>query len=99
MVTTDTVTGANGCWLVGDNDTLIAVTPGTAGVVPPLGAFATYAECVAANCLQAPSEFDFAGGTLGVRFGGLPGTPWYSTGSAQGGRGPTFRLTRVDPCP
>jgi hypothetical protein len=105
--------GTGGCWLVGDHDMLIQATPGKAGilgllapspdtaaVLADVAAFTTYAECVAVNCREPVSDFYFSGGMLGVRFGGSPdNSAWYSTDALQGGRGPTFRLTRLDPCP
>jgi len=102
----DTTTGAGACWLIGDNDTLLQPTPGTQGLLiglapyPAGGAYASYGECVAGNCLLPADEFPFAGGKLGVRYGsGQTLTPVVVSGIGQGGRAPTFRLTRLDPCP
>jgi hypothetical protein len=64
--------------------------------------YPTYHECVAAYCELPPLEFDFAGGTLGlnclsvlVSFGVVNDLG----GQSEGGRNPTYRLTRLDPCP
>jgi hypothetical protein len=89
----------------GDN-MILGLTPGTVGafvgtdLAAGEGAFATYAECTAANCQDLPVEFDFAGGTLGVARdgGGVLGAIDDSGGEAFGGVSPTFRLSRVDPC-
>ena len=64
------------------------------------GAYPTYAECVAANCDVPPVDFDYAGGKLGLlrEPGGALGAIDDLDGSDQGGRAPTFRLTRLDAC-
>lgn len=97
--------GTVSCFLVGDGNVILGLTPGTAGVFadqdPDLGgAFKTYDECVAANCKEPPLDFDFAGGTLSVQRdgGGALGAVDDATGASEGGRAPTFRLTRLDPC-
>jgi hypothetical protein len=90
-----------GCFLIGANGMTLMPTPGTEGFSVDAGAFETHAKCVAANCSQAPLDFDFAGGKLGVtRNGGTAFAEFDdSDGSDMGGRGPTFRLSRLDPCP
>jgi hypothetical protein len=90
-----------GCALIGANGMTLIPTPGTEGLTVDAGAFETYAKCVAANCNQAPLDFDFAGGKLGVARNGGTALAEFddSDGSDVGGRGPTFRLSRVDPCP
>lgn len=97
--------GVFDCFLVGNDTTVIAGAPGTVGAFvdpdPTLGgAFATYAECVAANCDTPPLDFDFAGGTLGVQRdgGGVLGAIDDLGGESEGGRSPTFRLSRLDAC-
>ena len=98
----DIVTGSGACWLVGDANALVALAPGSIGIgvgagTFPFSAFETYDQCVAANCTSAAFDFDFAGGVLGVRLGiGLLFT--YTSGDTAGGRNPTFRLSRLDPC-
>jgi hypothetical protein len=90
-----------GCELIGADGGVLMPTPGTDGDSIAAGAFETYAKCVDANCGQAPLDFDFAGGKLGVaRNGGTAFAEFDdSDGSDMGGRGPTFRLSRLDPCP
>jgi hypothetical protein len=94
--------GIGSCSLVGDDGMPFLVTPGTE-LYPPMGVgeVATYAECVAANCQLPPVEFDFKGGKLGVirDGGGAFGAVDDASGDSAGGRNPTFRLTRLDPCP
>ena len=98
----DVVLGTGAYWLIDERDTLVVLTPGTAGVSAgtgpyPFTAYATYDECVAANCALPSVEFDFAGGVLGLRLGG--GIEFaYISGETVGGRAPTFRLSRLDPC-
>jgi hypothetical protein len=63
------------------------------------GAFTSYAACVAANCSVPPLDFDHAGGKLGIlRDGVTVGAIDDVGGETQGGRSPTFRLSRLDPC-
>jgi hypothetical protein len=97
--------GLMSCFLVADDSSVLTLTPGTSGVYvdsdPTIGgAYATYAECVAANCTQPPIDFDFPGGTLGVQRdgGGTLGAVDDQGGEAMGGRSPTFRLSRLDGC-
>jgi hypothetical protein len=89
-----------GCALIGADGMALMPTPGTEGFSVDAGAFETYAKCVAANCNQAPLDFDFAGGKLGVARNGGTALAEFddSDGSDMGGRGPTFRLSRLDPC-
>jgi hypothetical protein len=79
----------------GDRATRVANLPGGVTVdigVPPV------AQCPPPGAPFPPVDFDFAGGPLGV---------WLSDGVAadntngdgKGGRSPTWRLTRLDPCP
>jgi len=98
--------GLFNCFLVGDDGAPFLVAPGTVGaLVGPdrsaaQGAFATCAECVAANCNVAPVDFDFKGGKLGVaRDAGGIGAIDDLGGESEGGRSPTYRLTRLDACP
>jgi hypothetical protein len=90
-----------GCWLIGADGMTLMPTPGTDGLTVDTGSFETYAKCVAANCSQAPLDFDFAGGKLGVARNGGTALAEFddSDGSDIGGRGPTFRLSRLDACP
>lgn len=97
--------GLESCFLV-SNDQVLGLTPGTVGVYasddPTIGgAFATYQECVAANCSDPALDFMFAGGKFGVQRdgGGVLGAIDDAGGESVGGRSPTFRLIRLDPCP
>ena len=96
--------GRGGCFLVMSNRETIAIAPGTAGVVvgeggEPLGAYASYDECVAANLKLAPITFNTTqAGPIGVMNAGDSSTA-KSPGEAVGGRSPSYRLTRLDPCP
>jgi hypothetical protein len=88
-----------GCSLIGADAKPLMFTPGIEGItIPP--ALDTYAHCVAANCKEPPLDFDFAGGKLGLlRNGGTPFAEFDDLdGTTAGGRNPTFRLTRLDPC-
>jgi hypothetical protein len=90
-----------GCFLIGADGIPLMPTPGTDGFTVDAGAFETYAKCVAANCNQPPLEFDHAGGKLGIARNGGTALAEFddSDGSSMGGRGPTFRLSRLDSCP
>lgn len=98
----DVVLGNGAYWLIDEDDELVVLTPGTGGVSVgtgpyPYTAYATYEECVAANCALPSVDFDFAGGVLGLRLG--EGVPFaYISGETAGGRAPTFRLSHLDPC-
>lgn len=99
-----TITGTSACWVVDGAGEQVVMTPGTAGFLvgegfEPYGAFATYPECIAANCALAAVEFEFAGGTLGLLDTGDTNPVDDERGEAAGGRSPTFRLTRLDACP
>lgn len=98
--------GVESCFIVGGGNTILGLTPGTAGALidsdPTIGgAFMTYDECVAANCSDPPVDFDFTGGTLGVQRdgGGVLGAIDDVGGEAVGGKSRTFRLSRLDACP
>ena len=62
------------------------------------GAFETYGECVAANCMVAATDFDFDGGVLGLHYGTISSVASVA-GESVGGRSPTYRLSRLDACP
>lgn len=97
--------GPEGYFVVGgDAVEPIVMAPGTEGTFAGLGAFASYADCVAANLGEPGVTFGFAGGRLGLR---LQSTPedllvmrflLLEGGETQGGRSPTFRLTCVGGC-
>jgi hypothetical protein len=85
------------CVLVGaDSSTVVDTLPGTTN--PPPG-FATYSACVAANvAMDAPLDFDFGGGKLGLFVEDLlPGDDVGGEGS--GGVSPTWKLTPLSVCP
>jgi hypothetical protein len=85
-----------GWWFVGETtaDKIVA-PPGTVGYATSNGAFATFAECVAANLVLPPLEFDFAGGKLGVW---LQDSPYSDNMAGEGGRNPKWQLTLLAPC-
>jgi hypothetical protein len=65
---------------------------------PSAGAFATYDECVTANCTLPATDFNFEGGVLGLRYGAISSVVTVP-GESVGGRSPTYRLSRLDACP
>jgi hypothetical protein len=89
--------------VTGSEADFLMVAPGTFGLMvgdggDPYGAFDTYQACVSANLLVPPADFDFEGGTLGILDGG-DGSPFDDvSGTTEGGRNPTFRLTLAG-CP
>ena len=93
--------GISSVSLIGEDGQPFLVAPGTE-LYPPSGdgEAKTYAECVAFNCKLAPIDFDHSGGKLGVLRdgGGTLGAIDDATGESAGGRSPTFRLIRLDPC-
>jgi hypothetical protein len=81
-------------WLVGDSSAdQIVVPPGTVGYSTDNGAYAAFEECVAANLLLPPTEFDFAGGKLGVW---LLDSQYTDNVAGVDDRNPKWKLTRVD---
>jgi hypothetical protein len=98
------ITRATAYTIITDDGAPLQTAPGTFGLLAgagadPYGAFETYAECVAANREQPALDLDFAGGMLGI-VDGDDGTPFDDvTGESEGGRNPTFDLSRLDPCP
>jgi hypothetical protein len=85
------------CVLVGANSSnVVAVLPGTTN--PPPG-LATYQACVDANhAMDAPLDFDFAGGPLGMLV--EDGLPYDDVGGqGDGGVTPTWKLSPVGVCP
>jgi hypothetical protein len=85
-----------GWWFVGETtaDKIVA-PPGTVGYAASNGAFATFAECVAANLALSPLEFDFAGGKLGVW---LQDSPYSDNMAGEDARNPKWQLTLLAPC-
>lgn len=83
--------GPDTLYLVGDNASPVAPAPGTVGFLDGQGGFASFDACVAANVSQdAPLEFDFAGGALGLK---LADDPYGDNIAGENGRSPTYRLS------
>lgn len=69
----------------------IAPAPGTVGFNLGQGGFASFDECVSTNlATDAPLEFDFAGGLLGLH---LVDSPYSDNVAGPSGRNPTYRLS------
>jgi hypothetical protein len=68
----------------------IAPAPGTIGFFVNQGAFAAFDACVAANQNDAPLEFDWAGGPIGLW---LEDAPYTDNVGGENGRDPTYRLS------
>jgi hypothetical protein len=81
--------GSDGFWLVNGTHAQLLVMPGTVGFLVGQGGFATFDECVTANHADAPLEFDFAGGELGVW---LTDSPYTDNEVGEGGRNPTWQI-------
>jgi hypothetical protein len=85
--------GRSAWWLVGASpSTTIVMPPGTVGYAAGGGAYAVFADCVAANRALAAKEFDFAGGVLGLW---LRDMPYSDNIVGEGGRNPSWQLTTV----
>lgn len=83
-------------WLIGaDQTVMIRVPPGTVGYFTSNGAYATFAECVAANELLPADEFDFAGGKLGIW---LQDSNYGDNLAGEGGVNPTWKLEKLGAC-
>jgi hypothetical protein len=82
--------GPDTLYVVTDNDTAVVPAPGTVGFFVNQGAFAAFDDCVSANQSDAPVEFDFAGGTLGLH---LSDSPYTDNVAGENGRNPTYRLS------
>ena len=68
-----------------------APAPGTVGFLPNQGGFASFDACVAANqANDAPFEFDYGGGPLGLW---LADNPYTDNVAGENGRNPTYRLS------
>jgi hypothetical protein len=91
-------------------DLILALAPGTVGACDADTAFESYGDCVAANCMLPPLDFDYPGGPIAIqRNGGADLEPSILFnkegplddlgGETVGGRSPTYRLTKLDPCP
>lgn len=74
-----------------ENGARLAPAPGTIGFHLGEGGFSTFDACVSANLAEdAPFEFDFPGGTLGLE---LADQPYADNVAGEGGRNPTYRLS------
>lgn len=82
--------GPDTLYVVGATTVIVAPAPGTVGFVVNQGAFATFDACVAANQSDAPLEFDFGGGPLGLQ---LHDDPTTDNVAGENGRNPTYRLS------
>jgi hypothetical protein len=82
--------GPDTLYVVTANDAAVAPAPGTVGFFANQGAFASFDDCVAANQSDAPLEFDFAGGMLGLW---LSDSPYTDNVAGESGRNPTYRLS------
>jgi hypothetical protein len=86
--------GSFGWWFVGETTAQqIVLPPGTVGYAASGGAYATFDECVAANLLLAPVEFDFVGGKLGVW---LQDSPYSDNVAGVDNRNPKWSLVRLN---
>jgi hypothetical protein len=96
--------GGEGYWVVGGQpEQRLKMAPGSVGTFAGgLGAYATYAECIATNVGRPGITFHFDGGPLGLKLESLDPitlTIGIQGGESEGGRSPTFRLTCVGGCP
>jgi hypothetical protein len=83
-------------WLVGATSSQRYLEPpGTSGYSVATGAYAAFGDCVAANLLLPPLEFDFDGGVLGVW---LLDSPYSDNMAGEGGRNPAWSLSRRGAC-
>ncbi len=83
--------GPDTLYLVTSGNTVIAPVPGTVGFYPNQGGFTSFDACVNANLASdAPYEFDFAGGELGLW---LADGPYTDNVPGPNGRNPTYRLS------
>lgn len=88
--------GANAWWLVGENPNIqYVMPPGTVGFYASNGAFPLFADCVAANHMVPPVDFEFDGGVIGVW---LQDSPYSDNLAGEGGRNPAWSLTRLGGC-
>jgi len=82
--------GPDTLYLVGAGNAVMSPAPGTVGFYVNQGAFASFDACVAANQNDAPLEFDFVGGPLGLW---LADGPYTDNAAGENGRSPTYRLS------
>lgn len=88
--------GSIAWWLVGANSSIkYIMPPGTVGYAASNGAFSLFADCVTANLMQPPIDFDFDGGVIGVW---LQDSPYSDNLAGENGRNPSWSLTRLGGC-
>jgi hypothetical protein len=86
--------GSIAWWLVGrtTNDKF-GLPPGTSGYSTATGAFAVFDDCVAANLLLPPMEFEHDGGPIGIW---LQDSPYSDNVAGLNGRNPAWSLTGLN---
>ena len=83
--------GPDTLYVVTDANARISPAPGTVGFYQGQGGFNTFSDCVTTNLsTDAPLEFDFGGGTLGLW---LADGPYTDNVAGDNGRNPTYRLS------
>jgi hypothetical protein len=90
--------GSDAFWLGATTGDKLFLPPATAGYSATAGgggAYVTFDECVAANLALPPSEFDFAGGQLGVW---LADSQYSDNMAGTDGRNPKWSLTLLGSC-
>jgi hypothetical protein len=85
------------CVLVDAQNAFVAALPGLTGSSADSGTN-DYPSCIAANQSDAPVDFDFAGGKLGVIANDLAAGD-NTTGESAGGVSPTWKITFLSGCP
>ena len=95
--TVNSVLGGDGWWLVGESTgDRVLLLPGLGGLLPGMGGFTDFAECVKANRALEPKEFEWKGGKLGIY---LNDAPYDDNGAGEGGRNPKWKLVLLGECP
>ena len=87
--------GSAAWWLGAASGDKLIMPPGTVGYVSFNGAYTLFTDCVAANLLLAPIEFDFAGGQLGLW---VADTNYGDNVAGDSGRNPAWKLERLGAC-
>jgi hypothetical protein len=88
--------GVYGWSLLDANGNVVATPPGTVGYLVGQGGFSDFDDCVAANIMLPPIDFDFAGGTIGLW---LQDDPYDDNVAGTDGRNPTWSLACTTPMP
>lgn len=95
--TVNSVLGGDGWWLIGENTgDRVLLLPGLGGLLPGMGGFTGFEECVKANKALEPKEFEWKGGKLGIY---LNDAPYDDNGAGEGGRNPKWKLVLLGECP